>query len=385
MLKNLPYVWVIARRDYLASVLSRAFLIFLVAPLLPFAFGNLFSSDGNAVQKSKTEIEITLNGSADQNRSWIAARDHLSARLPSTILPILHSEPTSGRAAILTGTVLRPVLRGKVRPTPEQLLAVSLIVGEAQAIAGGRSAGKGSELKFELPDATIRGQTLEIGQIGQIGMLILTMLLSGMMLSSLVEERSTKVMDILASALPVHVIFYGKLLSILLMAVTGMTVWTVTSLWFATPALAALDVTVPAIGWTLFTMLSLIYALTAILLFGAIYLAAGAYASTARELQAVAVPLTVVQVLSFALALNGWTSTDALLRWSAFVVPLSSPFAMLGFASTHKSLAPHLAAVAWQIGCAVVVVRWSATAFRESVLNGKPLTLIKRLQALRTD
>lgn len=384
MIETTRYVWTIARRDYLASVMSRAFLLFLVAPLLPFAFGDLFAGHEGSLGASRS-ADIFITGPESQTRLWINARNVLVARMPSADLPSLKTSKPAKADLVLTGSVAQPILRGDKSPTSEQLTGVALIVDQARFTVEEQNAPRiTSPLRLEFPANSAADSKMEAGLLAQIGALILTMLLSGMMLSSLVEERSTKALDVLVAALPVHVIFYGKLLSVLLMAATGMAVWVACALWFATPALAGLNVVPPAIGWPIFSVLALIYAFAAILLFGAIYLAAGAYASTARDLQAVAVPLTMVQVFSFALALNGAQASDPTFRLAAFVVPWSSPFAMLAVAADGRALIPHLLALGWQIVCVYVVVRWSASAFRESVLNGKPLTLIGRLQAMRS-
>ena len=48
MIRLARAAWVIARRDYVATVWTRTFLFFLVAPLLPFVFVGLSSAiDGH--------------------------------------------------------------------------------------------------------------------------------------------------------------------------------------------------------------------------------------------------------------------------------------------------------------------------------------------------
>lgn len=382
MFKSFQFAWVIARRDFLAAVKSRAFLLFLVTPLLPFAFGELFDNGAGKLKDGRSTVRIVVDGSDAFGNAWIAARERLSAHYPLTKFPFLIRNPEKESDLRLTGSLEHPILEGKAQPDAEALASIALLANEAQLAATGNTQSPAVALKF--PTAA-PFPTIDIALAAQLGTLILTMLLSGIMLSSLVEERSTKALDVLVSALPVHVVFFGKLLSVLLMALTGLATWILAVLWFATPSLAAIDFTAPAVGWPIFIILWLAYALTAVLLFSAIYLAAGAYAGTPRELQAVAVPLTVLQVMSFALALNGPESPGIALQFGAYLVPWSSPFSMIGFAGKDNSLLPHLAALLWQMGCTYFLIRWSARAFRESVLNGKPLTLIKRMQLARAE
>ena len=49
---------------------------------------------------------------------------------------------------------------------------------------------------------------------------LLTLLLSGMLLSQLIEEKSNKVIEVLAAAVPVESIFIGKLFAMLAMSLT---------------------------------------------------------------------------------------------------------------------------------------------------------------------
>ena len=47
-----------------------------------------------------------------------------------------------------------------------------------------------------------------------------------MLLSQLIEEKSNKVIEVLAAAVPVDAIFLGKLFAMLAMSLVGITVWT---------------------------------------------------------------------------------------------------------------------------------------------------------------
>ena len=63
-------------------------------------------------------------------------------------------------------------------------------------------------------------------QGGQILVFFLTMLLAGMVLSNLVEEKSNKIIEILAASIPMESVFLGKLFAMLGMALLGIFVWT---------------------------------------------------------------------------------------------------------------------------------------------------------------
>ena len=54
---------------------------------------------------------------------------------------------------------------------------------------------------------------------------MLTMLLAGMLLSNLVEEKSNKIIEVLAAAVPIDAIFLGKLFAMLAVSLVGIAVW----------------------------------------------------------------------------------------------------------------------------------------------------------------
>ena len=54
----------------------------------------------------------------------------------------------------------------------------------------------------------------------------LTLLLSTMLLSQLIEEKSNKIIEVLAAAVPIDALFIGKLFAMLAASVIGIVVWT---------------------------------------------------------------------------------------------------------------------------------------------------------------
>ena len=85
-LTTLEAAWVIARRDFVAVLFSRAFLFFLLGPLFPVLIGGLAGSIGGQVQRNAVSIEIGLALSPEDNAAMIAAADilrpHLLGQVP---------------------------------------------------------------------------------------------------------------------------------------------------------------------------------------------------------------------------------------------------------------------------------------------------------------
>jgi ABC-2 type transport system permease protein len=208
-------------------------------------------------------------------------------------------------------------------------------------------------------------------RIGQALLFVLTILLAGMLLSQLIEEKSSKVIEVLAAAVPIDAIFLGKLFAMLATSLTGIAMWAIAGA-IAIASLASGGVGAlpqPAVGWPAFIALILIYFSMSYLLIGATFLGIGAHASTAREVQILSMPVTMAQLVLFgfaSLAVGRPNSTEAI---AASVFPLSSPFAMIARAAELPDIWPHLLALVWQCLWVAVILRIAGAVFRRSVLK----------------
>ena len=65
--------FVIARRDFVAILFSRAFIFFLLGPLFPVIVGGLAGSIGGEVQRDAVSVEVGLAMSPADNAAMLAA------------------------------------------------------------------------------------------------------------------------------------------------------------------------------------------------------------------------------------------------------------------------------------------------------------------------
>jgi ABC-2 type transport system permease protein len=203
----------------------------------------------------------------------------------------------------------------------------------------------------------------------QLAMLLVTVVLAGMLISNLVEEKSNKVIELLASAVPVDAIFFGKLVGMLGVSLTGLAAWGGAALVAGAVALPAGTLAAPAIGWAAFLPLALLYWVMLYLLLGALYLGVGAQAGSVREVQTLSLPLPLGQLLFFGLASAAVAHPAGGVALAAMVVPWSSPFAMVAFAAQRTEWWPHLLALAWQGLALALVIGGAARLFRRTVLR----------------
>lgn len=378
----LSAAFVIGRRDYGATVLSRTFLFFLLGPLFPILLGILFGSIGASVASEAEVTRIAVRAAPVDVARLERARTELAALPGLRDLPLLVAAPSSARpeallaapdkpvTAVLSDPFGRPRLTGSLDKGDPMAGRIALILARANG-----SAAAVPELAVDEVRATagsVESARAVTARAAQALLFLLTLLLAGMLLSQLIEEKSNKVIEVLAAAVPVASIFIGKLFAMLAVSLTGIFVWTsaaIAALWLLVPADSLAALPAPAVGWPVFALLGAAYFAMSYLLIGAAFLGIGAQASTVREVQTLSMPITMAQVGLFALAsfaVND-SGTGALV---AALFPLSSPFAMLARAALDPAILPHLAALAWQALWVSLILKGAAAWFRRAVLNG---------------
>jgi len=373
--------FVIARRDYTATVLSRTFLFFLLGPLFPILIGGLFAGIGARVAAEQEQPRVAVVASAQDFARLAHARTELdeipgTARFPQ-LMAAAGNQPAE---ALLTGK--KPVVAVLADPFGSPQLTGALAPNDALVGQVKLMIARASSAQAPLPSVTVERVAVTSGateagravtaRAGQALLFFLTLLLSGMLLSQFIEEKSNKVIEVLAAAVPVETVFLGKLFAMLTVSLTGILVWSSTGLaavaLLAPPgALHALPA--PAVGWPFFAFLGCAYFAMSYLLMGAAFLGIGAQAGSAREVQTLSMPVTMAQVALFALANAAISEPYSPTGIAAALFPLSSPFSMIGRAALEPAILPHLAALAWQGLWVALILKLAAAWFRRSVLS----------------
>ena len=388
MRETIRGAFVIARRDFAATVLSRAFLLFLLGPLFPLLLGGIFGRIGARVASQTAQPAVAVVMSPAELETLSAARDRLAqAAGVNAIVELAWFEPERDAAAqrerllasgdppvraVLTGSLARPRLVGDVRQDGSTARQLKLILRGAVTPevpvpaleVTSTNASSGSLAKA-------RAIT---GQIGQMLLFFLTILLSGMLLSQMVEEKSNKIIEVIAAAVPIDSLFVGKLMAMLAPSVLGIIVWAGAAAGavalVSKAGLAAIPP--PAVGWPAFFLLAIAYFAMNYLLLGALFLGIGAQASTVREVQTLSMPVTFAQVIIFGFAAVAVGSPDSSTALATAVFPLSSPLVMMARAAELPELWPHLLAVVWQALWVGLILWAGARLFRRSVLKSGP-------------
>ena len=380
--------FVIARRDFTATVLSKTFLFFLIGPLFPLAIGFGFVGIGAQVDRNSKPPPVAVIGSHMDFERLVAARDRLAPLSDAPPVELRHVAPGPNLEAqrknlladndepviaVLDGGLIFPHLTGAVTSKGRTTRQIGLYVDEARRMAVERPV-LGSPLYLTPTTSTsgLEAFTRNLtARFGQTLLFVLTIMLAGMVLSQLIEEKSSKVIEVLAAAVPVNAIFLGKLFAMLATSLVGIAFWAAT-------AASLIDLlkegglgtlATPAVGWPAFLGLALLYFSMSYLLIGATFLGIGAQASTAREVQILSMPVTMGQLLLFGFAAVGVGAPMGAPAIAAAIFPLSSPFAMIARAAEQPALWPHLVAVVWQALWVALILKFAAAIFRRSVLK----------------
>lgn len=376
---------VIARRDFTAILLSRSFVFFLLGPLFTLMVGALAGGIGARVQQSTIRPELGIAMQAADVDAMLAARAALDSRMGHALprftvvrrlAPGEDFEPEAamkGRganlAAIATGTPAAPRLTGPAERIAAWQGPLSLVA--AQALGQGPSGYPEVSLSATATSkADQRADRVLTAQAGQMVLLLLTMLLAGMVLSNLVEEKGNKVIEVLAAAIPMDAVFFGKLYAMLAVSFVGIAVWGMGGLAVALASGQALaGLAAPAVGWPLFFVLGVVYFALGYLLIGSVFLAIGSMAATVRDVQTLSLPATLLQLGVFFVASLAVGRMGSAMELGAIAFPFSSPYAMLARAAQDPALWTHLAAIAWQVVWVVLLVRTGAALFRSRVMK----------------
>jgi ABC-2 type transport system permease protein len=391
MMRFIRSAFVIARRDFSATVLSKTFIFFLLAPLFPAAMGGLFGGIGARVATQAQRPVVAVVAPKAEFQRIDAARDQMTAALgDDAIIHIVSYSPEPDLdaqekrllgsqnppiRAVLSGGLDHPRLVGALGNDPATAGQLKLLIANA------RTGDLDNAPDLAVRDVHVSSGSLQADRVNtawgsQALLFFLTLMLSTMVMSQLIEEKSNKIIEVIAAAVPIDAMFVGKLFAMLSASVLALVVWICSGalLLQLVKHGGVASIPPPAVGWPGFLALAVIYFAMNYLLFGAAFLMIGAQASTAREVQTMSLPVTFAQMLIFALAATAINAPNSPSAIAAAVFPLSSPLTMLARAAESPEWWPHVAAILWQALWVGLILRMGSQLFRKTVLKSGPRT-----------
>ncbi|MDF7773747.1 ABC transporter permease [Sphingomonas sp. AOB5] len=397
----------IARRDFTATVFTPTFLLFLLAPLIMLSFGLVGGMGANSVSNSgEAKQRMVVIAPATQAAALTEIDKQMRLLFPAAARPQLlvqapHGDTSRQARAMFdrddfeaSAVMFGPLEKPKILRGTNSWREAAYLGQLAEQTLRAEKAGGTARLSTPDIDVVTRGGASSSGKsqaafFSVFGIFFLTLLLAGQAVGTMAEERSNKVIEILAAAIPLESVFLGKLIGMFGVALLFLAFWGTLigngAQLLPPEILRGFADIGPAVGGPMFTLLFIAYFTMSYMLLGAVFLSVGALASTQREIQMLSLPITILQVGMFAFASFGAANPDSWSTIASEIFPLSSPMAMAGRAANSPELWPHALALVWQLLWVGITVTIGARVFRRGVLKSgnAPLKLFGRKKTAR--
>lgn len=213
----------------------------------------------------------------------------------------------------------------------------------------------------------------------------LTILMYGqIILGAVIEEKETRIAEILFSSLKPFSLMVGKLIGISLVALTQLGIWVLAFAGVVTLAAPGLSFNVPTVAPVVFVYFALFF-LLGYFIYATIYALIGSMVTTAQEGGQLAMPVILLLVVGFYLAFPVMQRPDSQLAFWVSLIPFFAPITMLVRIVTQT---PPF----WQIalslvigfGTAVLLCWLAARIYRVGMLmHGKRATIPEALRWAR--
>jgi ABC-2 type transport system permease protein len=255
--------------------------------------------------------------------------------------------------------------------------AIQLVAVRERAAAAGISPSAMARLltpvkvqNIALGSVTGRSPDDESATIVMIGILVLTIgIYGGLVLSGVVEEKSSRVVEVLLARMPARNLLAGKILGVGLLGLAQVVVTALVAL-VATAALGSLHL--PAIRGSVLAW-AVVWFVLGYALYATLYGALGALASRPEDAQSVAGPAMAIMVASYLASFLLVREPDSALSRALSFVPVTAPFSMpsrlaIGAVAWWE---PLLAVVLALVGIAGLVVL-GGRLYAGAILHGGP-------------
>ncbi|MFN2578661.1 MAG: ABC transporter permease [Pyrinomonadaceae bacterium] len=163
-----------------------------------------------------------------------------------------------------------------------------------------------------------------------LGLLIyMSVLLYGqVVLGAVIEEKETRIAEILFSSMRSFPLMMGKLIGVSLVAVTQMGIWALAFLAFSTWAAGGSSINLPHVAPMVFVYFGL-YFLMGYFIYSTVYAVVGSMVTTTQEGGQLAMPVVLLLIAGFFISFNIISSPNSTLAFWASMFPFFAPITML--------------------------------------------------------
>jgi ABC-2 type transport system permease protein len=335
--RTMRTISLIAARELRTRLRSRAFQAATVILLLGVVAGIVLPV---VLQSDTPTRRIGLTGAAPEGLP--AALSAQAAATRSRVQLHTYPRPADGEDAVRRGKIDVLLVGGselvwRARADAGLRALVTGAVQTAKARQRAAALGLSEQQLAELLEAPRLGErTLARGDPGRsttepaaIAMLVLLftaiIFYGSQVLTGVVEEKSTRVVELLLARMPPWQLLAGKVLGIGLLGLGQLLLIALAASVSAAVAVDAVDVPrleVGLVAWLL------VWFLAGYALWSVVYGALGALASRPEDAQAVSAPATVVLMLSYFLSFTALYDPDSITSRIGSMVPVTSPLVM---------------------------------------------------------
>jgi ABC-2 type transport system permease protein len=273
----------------------------------------------------------------------------------------------------------RAVIEERMRGANIDPLRVRELSKEIQmdAFAAGAGAGKDTGGSF--------GLALGVGLFTYM----IILLYGQMLLSSVVEEKTTRISEVLFSSVKPFQLMAGKLVGVSLAGLTQLAIWLLAFLAFTTFGVATLaargvNFTMPHVPAAFFVF-AIIYFFVGFFMYGTLYVLVGSMVTSEREGGQMAMPIIFLSVVSIYLTFPIIRSPNSPLAFWVSIAPFFSPVTMLVRIVTEMPPVWQIA-LSLSIGVAtIIVLTWVASRIYRigMLMYGKSANIPEMLRWLR--
>ncbi|MEJ0027376.1 MAG: ABC transporter permease [Rhizomicrobium sp.] len=202
---------------------------------------------------------------------------------------------------------------------------------------------------------------------------VVSVMNSSVLLQGVVEEKSTRMIEVLLSCATPREITSGKLIGVIAVALTTLLIWalvlfalmalashgTVTTVLASLKAIAGID-TLPFL---------LVFFLCGLLIYGSLFLAIGSMASSLADAQSLLGPAMLILMLPNVMIAGVMHDPNGAFATALTWIPIYTPFFMMLRIASHPPAWQLWGAVALALATTVLMVLWTGRVFATHVLT----------------
>ena len=372
--------WLIAMREMRERSRSRAFRISVVLMIVTVAAMLVLP----ALLKPGSTSDVGLTGSAPPALAAAISRQAHAVGTTARVhryasLAAAEQAVRQGRLDVLVAGPRRLEWKGRADDQLKAVLtgAIQLVTMRERATAAGVPPRTLAGLLAPVPVRSIElGPAAGRSPGDETAVLVMTAVLffcisifGSLVLTGVLEEKSSRVVEVLLARVPARVLLAGKIAGIGLLGLAQIGVTALTAL-IAVTAFHSIDV--PAIRGAVLAWV-VIWFVLGYILYATIYGALGSLGSRVEDAQSVAGPISVVLVVAYFASFAMIAQPTSVLARAISYFPLTAPMAMPGrIAMGATTWWEPLIAVALTLAATLVLVRIAGRLYTSAILHGGP-------------